>query len=100
VVVTEITLAMRRKATEDPGFDPAAHLSKAEIVLQEIALEPVERLSLWRAGRSFDPHLGSLDAIHLRTALNLRPIHAFITYDMRQAAEAHKAGLNVRSPGA
>jgi hypothetical protein len=99
-VVTEVSRAIRGKAALDPTFDLAAHQRKAEIVLQEIALQPVDRLALWRAGRYFDPHLGSLDAIHVMTALDLRPIYAFITYDVRQAEAARDAGLNARSPGA
>lgn len=74
--------------------------NRAEIVLQETALEPLNRLALWRAGRFFDPRLGSHDAIHVMTALDLRPIHAFVTHDKQQAEVAHDAGLNVRSPGA
>lgn len=89
---------MRRKAALDPTFDP--HLTKSEIVLQEIKLQPTNRLTLWRAARFFDPHLGSLDAIHVMTALDLRPIHAFVTYDIHQAEVARDAGLNVRLPGA
>jgi hypothetical protein len=34
------------------------------------------------------------------TALNVRPIDAFVTYDVRQAEAALVEGLNVRSPGA
>jgi hypothetical protein len=73
---------MRRKAALDPAFDLTAHLNRSEILLQEIALQSLDRLTLWRAGRLFDPHLGSLDAIHVMTALDLRPIHAFVTYDL------------------
>jgi predicted nucleic acid-binding protein len=75
LVVTELSRAIRRKAA-------------------------LSRLVVWRAGRSFDPHLGSLDAIHLMTALELPSISAFVTYDERQAKAARTAGLNVRSPGA
>jgi hypothetical protein len=98
--VTEVERAIRRKARSDPTFDFLTNLTKSEIVLQEVALQPLRRLTLRRAGRSFDPHLGSLDAIHLMTALDLRPIYAFVTYDSRQAGAARAAGLNVRSPGA
>jgi predicted nucleic acid-binding protein len=43
---------------------------------------------LRQAGRRFEPHLRSLDAIHVMTALELRPIEAFMTYDKRQARVA------------
>ncbi len=97
--MTEVSRAVRRKAVLDPNFDLGPHLHKVEIILQEITLRPVDRLTVWRAGRSFDPRLGSFDAIHVMTALDMRPIHAFITYDERQAEVARDAGLNVRSPG-
>jgi predicted nucleic acid-binding protein len=100
VVVTEIPRAMRRKASTIPTFDLAQHLTKSEIILQEIALHPLTRLIMWRAARILDPQLGSLDAIHVRTALDARPIHSFVTYDVHQGKVARDAGLNVRSPGA
>jgi hypothetical protein len=100
VAVTEVRRAVRGKAARNPTLDLDALLSKAEIVLQETALEPANRLALWRAGQKFDPRLGSLDAIHVMVALDLRPIHAFVTYDVRQGKAARNAGLNVRSPGA
>ena len=41
-----------------------------------------------------------LDAVHLMTALNLRPIDAFVSYDKRQLAAARDFGLPTVSPGA
>lgn len=41
----------------------------------------------------------SLDAIHLATALRIRP-EFFITYDKRLADAAREAGLTVETPGA
>lgn len=41
----------------------------------------------------------SLDAIHLATALRIRPM-SFITYDKRLADAAREAGLAVAAPGA
>jgi predicted nucleic acid-binding protein len=41
----------------------------------------------------------SLDAIHLATALRIRPrLTSFITYDKRLADAAHTAGLTVDMP--
>jgi uncharacterized protein len=43
--------------------------------------------------------LRSLEAIHLATALALKPgLAAFVTYDKRQAEYAQAAGLEVASP--
>jgi predicted nucleic acid-binding protein len=100
LAVTEVRRAVRGKVDRDPTLDLVALLSKAEIVLQETALEPLNRLALWRAGGFFDPRLGSHDAIHVMVALDLRPIYAFVTYDIHQAEVARDAGLNVRMPGA
>ena len=45
--------------------------------------------------------LGSLDAIHVATALLLGDrIEGIITYDKQMAANAKKMGINVLSPGA
>lgn len=46
------------------------------------------------------PGLRSLDAIHLATALQLRPLDlTFVTYDKPLAKEAKEAGLLCISPG-
>lgn len=56
------------------------------------------------AGAYVDPHLRSLEAVHLATAENLvasgKRVIAFVTYDKRLAAAAGDAGLNVVAPGA
>jgi len=50
-----------------------------------------------------EPHLRSLDAIHLATADVLiasgKAVSAFVTYDRRQGAAARDAGLTVSAPG-
>jgi uncharacterized protein len=100
VALAEVPRAIRGRADTDPDVDLALSLARSEVILQKVELHPISPLTLWRAGRFFEPHLGSLDAIHLMTALNARPIDAFVTYDLRQAEAAQVAGLNVRSPGA
>jgi hypothetical protein len=99
-MVTELPRAIRHRAAIDPKVDLATSLAKSEVVLEKLVLHPIERLTLWRAGRIFEPHLRSLDAIHVMTALNLRPIDAFVTHDKRQALAARRAGLPTVSPGA
>jgi predicted nucleic acid-binding protein len=78
----------------------APGLLRAEIFLEEFRIHPVEDDILRRAAALPYPHLGSLDAIHVATALALRPLAAFVTYDLRQAKAARMVGLPVRSPGA
>jgi hypothetical protein len=99
-VVTELPRAIRHKAAIDPKIDLAVSLGKSEIVLQKVVFHRVERLALWRAGKVFEPLLRSLDAIHVMTALEHRPIDAFVTHDKRQATAARRAGLPTVSPGA
>lgn len=50
------------------------------------------------AGRLPGPHLRSLDALHLASALEVQA-DAFVTYDDRQADAAVDAGLDVLQPG-
>lgn len=45
------------------------------------------------------PHLRSLDAIHVASALTIEAGIDFVTYDKRQAAAAREAGLRVVQPG-
>jgi predicted nucleic acid-binding protein len=99
VVLTEIPRGVRNRAATDSNIDLELSLSRSEVVLQEVNLQPAGRLTLWRAGRSFEPRLRSFDAVHVMTALEARPIDAFVTYDTRQAKVARDVGLNVRSPG-
>jgi hypothetical protein len=74
-------------------------LGYAEILLRGTGLHPIRRVTLWRAGRSFEPGLRSLDAIHVMTALEIRPIEVFLSYDLRQLEAADDAGLPTISPG-
>ena len=99
LVMTEVIRAVRKKSIELRSFDLAGHLLKADIILGDVTLHPIDWLTLWRAGRIFEPRLRSLDAIHVTTALKLRPIEAFVSYDKRQLAAARRAGLPTVSPG-
>jgi uncharacterized protein len=100
VVITEVSRAVRKKADREPTFRLASGLMKAEAFLEELRLHPVEEAILRQAAAMVHPHLGSLDAIHVATALAVRPVAAFLTYDLRQAAAARMVGFAVRSPGA
>lgn len=53
----------------------------------------------WRAGNVQPPSLGTLDAVHLASAIALgSELDAFVTYDDRLAAAARAAGLPVVRP--
>jgi predicted nucleic acid-binding protein len=98
--MTEVRRALYRTGAEDQGFDLAAALRRADICLESTELHPIRRLTLWRAANFFEPKLHTLDAIHVVSALEVRPIDFFVTYDKRQAKAARRAGLPTISPGA
>lgn len=98
--MAEVFRGVRRSAITNPGADLSAWLRKAAILLEEVALHPIERGTLRRAGTLFEPRLRSLDAIHVAAALELRPIEAFVSYDKRQLKAARRAGLPTVSPRA
>lgn len=76
----------------------SAALEQASRVLRRIVLHRVERTILDRAATLDPPHLRSLDAIHLATALGIPELSALVTYDRRLAAAAEAAGLAVSAP--
>ena len=74
----------------------ARHL---EEVLGGVALVPLDRDTLRRAGAFDRPFLRTLDAIHLAAALDVADaIDGFVSYDERQIEAARFAGLPVLSP--
>jgi predicted nucleic acid-binding protein len=89
----EVTRAvMRAGATRERA-------SRAAAVLERIALVPIEAGILGRAAELPPPDLRTLDAIHLATALLLRPdIAGLITYDGWLAGAAAAAGIAVLTP--
>lgn len=69
-------------------------------LLQSIDRIPLNNDTLLRAGMfAGDPHLGSLDAIHLVCAMKVGPtLKSFITYDKSLAHAAKQAGLPLEQP--
>jgi predicted nucleic acid-binding protein len=66
--------------------------------LSAFALAPVAASILERAADPFPTALGTLDAIHLATALQLRdeyPALAFATHDRELATAARSVGFTV-----
>jgi uncharacterized protein len=99
LALTEVPRAIRRAAADDPTLVSALLVTRAEEILDAVALLPVDRTLLVAAGALDEPVLRALDAIHLASAINLLPIDAFISYDERQSAAARLAGLRTVSPG-
>jgi predicted nucleic acid-binding protein len=80
--------------------EDAAQLPRADLLLSRIGQVGVTRAVLEAASRLPDPSVRSLDAIHVATALQLRPdLDALVTYDRRLAAAAERQGLPVTGPG-
>jgi predicted nucleic acid-binding protein len=80
------------------------HADPAAMPLADLLLTRVDRVAMTRAmvetaSRLPDPHLRSLEAIHLATALTLRhELRAFVTYDKRLAGVARAHDLPVAMP--
>jgi uncharacterized protein len=87
----EAVRAVRRRR---PGHEDAARA-----VLRIVDVIDVEDDVRHAAADVAEPHLRSLDAIHLATALSLGDhLGAFVTYDQRLAAAAQARGLTVTVP--
>ena len=90
---TEVLRAVRRA-----GLRRA--IQTAEDVFESLVLIDVTRAVLARAAAVPPLDLRSLDAIHLATAASLDlPGLTFVTYDVRLAGAAERAGLAVTQPG-
>lgn len=87
--MVEVTKAVARVS---PATDAGLALAR----LSFVELDPDLARS---AGRTGDPELRALEAIHVAAALRIADsIDAFVTYDRRQAEAAEAAGLRVLSP--
>lgn len=98
LVLAEVPRAIQRLAA---GFRvPRRRLATGlEAVLNAVALLPLEREILRRAGAFDAPSLRALDAIHLAAALGAADaLDGFVSYDARQIEAAELAGLPVLSP--
>lgn len=88
---TEVMIAVRRAGRST---------ARAEHVLEGIAFIPIDDGILHEAAALGPKDLRTLEAIHVATALSLRPdVETMITYDVRQALVASALGLVVATPG-
>jgi len=96
LVEVEVPRALRRS---QPGVLGAVAATLARI--DRIEVDAAIRAT---AVAYVDPHLRSLDAIHIATADELvasgKTVSAFVTYDHKLAAAARLGGLTVVAPGA
>jgi hypothetical protein len=95
LVEIEVPRALRRS-------DPRV-LGAVAAVLARINRMDMDASVRATAAAYTDPHVRSLDAIHLATADVLvasgKTVTSFVTYDKRLAAVAGEAGLPVSAPG-
>lgn len=84
--------------------DQPTALPEVTARLRHIARVEIDASVRATAAAYMDPHLRSLDAIHLATAQNLvaagKRVTAFVTYDKRLGTAAVAAGFSVVAPGA
>jgi len=75
--------------------------SRAETLLSEVSLLPIDEQTLVAAETLTPANVGTLDAIHLATALRLAAedgLDALMTYDKKLAQGAEEHGLAVLAP--
>jgi predicted nucleic acid-binding protein len=99
LILTEVPRAIRRAAAHDPHLPLETLVSRAAILLDALALLPLDHALVAAAGALVEPALRALDAIHLAAAIDASPLDAFVSYDERQAAAARLAGLRTVRPG-
>jgi uncharacterized protein len=78
--------------------DVADLVREIRIVHETLAIYPLSERILQRASESFPTVVGTLDAIHLATALAIRevePIDLLLTHDGRLATAARSVGFTV-----
>jgi uncharacterized protein len=76
-------------------------LDRADSLLMDISLIPMDRQTLTAAETLTPPAVGTLDAIHLATAAKLAEageLDTLMTYDKRLADGAREHGIAVLSP--
>ena len=94
LAMVEVARALLRRGVASAALGDAV----AE-ALTGLAIIELDRAIAEAAGGLAPPHLWSLDAIHLASALAVREeLEAVITYDARLADAARAAGLKVVAP--
>lgn len=93
-VVSAVALTELRRLAIRLGIDA----ERVEPVVRPFTVARLSEAILQLAGRLPHQHLGTLDAIHLATALSIEATE-LLTYQQRQADAATSEGLRVASPG-
>jgi predicted nucleic acid-binding protein len=99
-VTSRITEVEVRRAIARVGAVVDAEYDRLARVLATLTMMELDAPLAAAAGRLTPPILGTLDAVHLASALGIASdLEAFVTYDRRLAEAATAAGLPVASPG-
>jgi hypothetical protein len=99
LALAEVPRAIHRLLSGRRAPEREALLRTCARVLDGVALVPLDRALLVRAGSFSESYLRTLDAIHVASALSLTPeLDALVTYDERQLEVAGVAGLPVLRP--
>lgn len=86
------------RALERRGAGPEV-LEMADLVLERVDLHRLDE-GVIAAARQIPPHVRSLDAVHLATAITARAaIAGFVAYDRRLLDAAREHGFAVAAPG-
>ena len=92
------TVDRLRLAHEISDTEVAALVREIQIVHETIAIHPVTSPVLQRASETFPTVVGTLDAIHLATALSIREsenLDLLLTHDAQLAIAARSLGFEV-----
>jgi len=92
------TVDRLRLAGDLSDEDVADLVREIRIVHETLAIHPLRERILQRASESFPTVVGTLDAIHLATALAIRevePIDLLLTHDGQLATAARSVGFTV-----
>jgi len=100
IAAVELRRAARRVAASVSAVHARELERETEVLLRGLQLLTLDEQIAQEAGALDPPTLRSLDAIHLATALSVDELSHFVTYDVRLAEAATKAGLAVAMPGA
>lgn len=94
VIISALAITELRRITIRLHIPPEA----IEPIVRPFRMVRLTDAMLQLASRLPEPHLGTLDAIHLATALSVEATD-FVSYDAQQCEAAAIEGLRVASPG-
>ena len=92
------TIDRMRLTHEITDAEVAVLVRETQIIHDTLAICPLDERILQRAGETFPTVVGTLDAIHLASALSIRELDnldTVLTHDLQLATAARSLGFNV-----